>query len=118
MTTSLGMAQLTQEELEQRKAKIQQEILDKERMLQEVRSKEKSVTKLLDIQKEKIGLKEKLINTTNKQARIINDNLYLNQLEINKLKKDLEGVMTEQTVLESGHSVLQKEWNWDIHNWD
>ena len=90
MTTSLGMAQLTQEELEQRKAKIQQEILDKERMLQEVRSKEKSVTKLLDIQKEKIGLKEKSINTTNKQARIINDNLYLNQLEINKLKKDLE----------------------------
>ncbi len=90
MISSLGMAQLTQEELEQRKAKIQEEIIEKERMLQEVRSKEKSVSKLLELQKEKIGLKEKLIHTTNKQARVLNDNMYLNQLEINKLKKDLE----------------------------
>lgn len=90
MVSAVGMAQLTQEELEQRKAKIQEEIIEKERMLQEVRSKEKSVTKLLALQKEKIGLKEKLINTTNKQARVLNDNMYLNQLEINKLKKELE----------------------------
>jgi hypothetical protein len=43
--TSLAWSQQTQEELEQKKAKIQQEILEKERMLQEVRSKEKSVVK-------------------------------------------------------------------------
>jgi septal ring factor EnvC (AmiA/AmiB activator) len=90
LCTVLATAQLTQEELEQRKAKLQQEIIEKERLLQEVRSKEKSVTKLLDIQKEKIGLKEKLINTTTKQTKILNDNIYLNQLEINRLKKDLE----------------------------
>ncbi|WP_297517829.1 peptidoglycan DD-metalloendopeptidase family protein [Flavobacterium sp.] len=90
LCTVLASAQLTQEELEQRKAKLQQEIIEKERLLQEVRSKEKSVTKLLDIQKEKIGLKEKLINTTTKQTKILNDNIYLNQLEINRLKKDLD----------------------------
>jgi septal ring factor EnvC (AmiA/AmiB activator) len=90
LCTVLATAQLTQEELEQRKAKLQQEIVEKERQLQEVRSKEKSVTKLLDIQKEKIGLKEKLINTTTKQTKILNDNIYLNQLEINRLKKELD----------------------------
>lgn len=87
--TSLAWGQLTQEELEQRKNKIQQEILEKERMLQEVRGKEKSVTKLLQIQKEKIGLKQKLISTTEKQAKLLSNNMYINQVEINKLKKDL-----------------------------
>jgi septal ring factor EnvC (AmiA/AmiB activator) len=87
--TSLAWGQLTQEELEQRKNKIQQEILEKERMLQEVRGKEKSVTKLLQIQKEKIGLKQKLISTTEKQAKLLSNNMYINQVEINKLKKEL-----------------------------
>jgi septal ring factor EnvC (AmiA/AmiB activator) len=87
--TSLAWGQLTQEELEQRKNKIQEEIQEKERMLLEVRGKEKSVTKLLQIQKEKIGLKQKLIYTTEKQAKLLSNNMYINQVEINKLKKDL-----------------------------
>ena len=87
--TSLAWSQQTQEELEQKKAKIQQEILEKERMLQEVKSKEKSVVKLLSLQKEKIGLKEKLINTTTKQTKLLSNDMYINQIQINKLKKDL-----------------------------
>lgn len=87
--TSLVWSQQTQEELEQKKAKIQQEILEKERMLQDVRSKEKSVVKLLSLQKEKIGLKEKLINTTTKQTKLLSNDMYINQVQINKLKKDL-----------------------------
>ena len=87
--STMAWSQLTQEELEQRKIKIQEEIQEKERMLQEVRGKEKSVTKLLQIQKEKIGLKQKLISTTEKQAKLLSNNMYINQIEINKLKKDL-----------------------------
>jgi septal ring factor EnvC (AmiA/AmiB activator) len=87
--STLAWSQLTQEELEQRKIKIQEEIQEKERMLQEVRGKEKSVTKLLQIQKEKIGLKQKLIFTTEKQTKLLSNNMYINQVEINKLKKDL-----------------------------
>ncbi len=87
--TSLAWSQQTQEELEQKKVKIQQEILEKERMLEDVRGKEKSVGKLLSLQKEKIGLKEKLINTTTKQTKLLSNDMYINQVQINKLKKDL-----------------------------
>ena len=80
----------TQEELEQRKAKIQLEIQEKEKQLQSVKSKEKSVVGQLLIQKEKIGLKEKLIRTTEKQTKLLSNDIYINQLKINQLNRDLE----------------------------
>jgi septal ring factor EnvC (AmiA/AmiB activator) len=89
LLTSFGWSQVTQEQLEQRKAKLQEEIREKEMMLQDVRKQEKSAVKLLAIQKEKIGLKEKLINTTAKQTKLLSNDMYINQVQINKLKKDL-----------------------------
>ncbi|WP_284650947.1 murein hydrolase activator EnvC family protein [Flavobacterium terrisoli] len=80
----------TQEELEQRKIKIQLEIQEKEKLLQSVKSKEKSVVSQLLIQKEKIGLKEKLIRTTEKQTKLLSNDIYINQLKINQLNRDLE----------------------------
>lgn len=87
--TSISWSQQTQEQLEQKKAKLQEEIREKEMMLKEVRNKEKSAVKILEIQKEKIGLKEKLINTTEKQTKLLSNNMYINQVQINKLKKEL-----------------------------
>lgn len=87
--TSISWSQQTQEQLEQKKAKLQEEIREKEMMLKEVRSKEKSAVKVLEIQKEKIGLKEKLITTTEKQTKLLSNNMYINQVQINKLKKEL-----------------------------
>ncbi len=80
----------TQEELEQRKEKIQLEIQEKEKQLQLVKSKEKSVVGQLLIQKEKIGLKEKLIRTTENQTKLLSNDIYINQLKINQLNRDLE----------------------------
>ena len=88
--TTLAFAQPNQEELEQKKQKILKEIQEKEAQLQSVRSKEKSVAKLLQIQKEKIGLKENLIHTTEKQTKLISNNIYLNQRQVNRLNKDLK----------------------------
>ncbi len=88
--TTLAFAQPNQEELEQKKQKLLKEIQEKEAQLQSVRSKEKSVAKLLQIQKEKIGLKESLINTTEKQTKVLSNNIYLNQHEVNKLNKELK----------------------------
>jgi hypothetical protein len=41
------------------------------------------------IQKNKIRLKEILINTTEKQAKYLANDMYINQMKINKLNKEL-----------------------------
>ncbi|HWR93916.1 MAG TPA: peptidoglycan DD-metalloendopeptidase family protein [Flavobacterium sp.] len=79
-----------QEALQKRKEEILKEINEKERELKKIKSKEKSVQTQLKLQNEKINLKEKLINTTAKQTRILSDNIYTNQLAINKLNRELE----------------------------
>jgi septal ring factor EnvC (AmiA/AmiB activator) len=85
-------SQSQQEKLEQRKAQIQKEIRDNERMLQNVKSKEKSAMNVFLIQKNKIRLKETLINTTEKQTRLLSNDMYINQVKINKLNKELKAL--------------------------
>jgi len=89
LVSLISFGQQTQEQLEQQKAKLLEDIRTKELLLQDVRKKEKSAVKLLDIQKEKICLKEKLIRTTEKQTKLLSDDIYTNQLKINQLKKEL-----------------------------
>lgn len=89
-TTSLLWSQESQQEkLEERKAQIQKEIRENERLLQNVKKKEKSALNVVIIQSTKIRLKEKLINTTEKQTKLLNNDMYINQVQINKLKKEL-----------------------------
>lgn len=80
----------SQQQLEERKAKIQEEIREKEVLLQSVKKKEKSIVNQLIIQKDKIGLKEKLIKTTEKQTKLLSNDIYVNQLQINQLNRDLD----------------------------
>ena len=89
--TSLGWGQESQQEkLEQRKAQIQQEIRENEKQLQSVKKKEKSAVTVVMLQANKIKLQEKLIKTTEKQAKVLGNDMYINQVKINKLKKELE----------------------------
>jgi len=89
MTSSLWSQESQQEKLEQRKAQIQQEIRDNERLLQSVKKKEKSAVSVVIVQANKIKLKEKLINTTERQAKLLSNDIYINQLQINKLNREL-----------------------------
>ncbi len=90
LISTMMWSQLTpQEKLEKRKAQILREIQEKEDQLQNVKSKEKTVTAQLKIQTEKIKLKENLINTTEKQKKLLNNDMYINQMNINRLKKEL-----------------------------
>lgn len=90
-TTTLVWSQDSQQEkLEQRKAQIQQEIKENERLLQTVKKKEKSAVSVMAIQEKKIALKENLIKTTEKQTKLLSNDMYINQLEINKLKRILK----------------------------
>jgi septal ring factor EnvC (AmiA/AmiB activator) len=78
-----------QEKLEKRKAQIQQEILENEKLLQTVKKKEKSAVNVIILQSNKIKLKEKLIHTTEKQTKILSNDMYINQMKINKLNREL-----------------------------
>ena len=91
LMTSLMWSQPTsqQEKLEQRKAQILREIQEKQNQLENVQSKEKTVVNALKIQTEKIQLKQKLINTTEKQTKLLSNDMYINQININRLKKEL-----------------------------
>lgn len=90
MTSFLWSQESPQEKLEQRKAQIQKEIRDNEVLLQSVKKKEKSAVNVIVIQSNKIKLKEKLINTTEKQTKLLGNDIYINQLQINKLNRELK----------------------------
>ena len=78
------------EKLEQRKEQLLRESAELKIKLQNEKKKEKSVLKEIAGQDAQIKISEKIISTIAKQARILDDNIYLTQLEINKLNKDLK----------------------------
>ena len=90
ISTAMVWSQIGQQEkLEQRKAQILKEIREKEVQLQNVQTKEKTVVNQLKIQTEKIKLKENLISTTEKQTKLLSNDIYINQININQLKREL-----------------------------
>jgi murein hydrolase activator len=88
-TLSWGQEEDRQRKLEEQKAKIQEEIREKERLLGEQKKKEKNVVKVVAKQNEKIGLQVRLINTTEKQKKVLGNSMYINQMKVNQLKRDL-----------------------------
>lgn len=91
LTTSLIWSQSdAQRKLEERKEQLQKEIAEARSALNNEKKKEKSVMTQISQQAAKIKLQEKLIATTEKQAKLLSDDIYTNQLKINALKKDLD----------------------------
>src|SRR6187402_1242294 len=79
-----------QKKLEERKVKLQQEIQENETKLQTVKKKEKTATKAIALQSDKIKLKEELISTTEKQTTLLGNSIATNQAQITKLEKELQ----------------------------
>ena len=79
-----------QKKLEARKEKLLEEIKLNEKLLSEQKQKEKSVVNVIIQQNAKINTRQELIKTTEKQAKLLTDDIYTNQIKINKLTKDLE----------------------------
>ncbi|QYJ69098.1 murein hydrolase activator EnvC family protein [Flavobacterium litorale] len=89
--TTLGVAQTDQKkQLEQKKAQILKEISGFRSLLSKENSREKSVLTKISESEAKIRLNEKLIQNTKKQTKILTDEIYLNQLKINKLNRELK----------------------------
>jgi len=100
LTFSLSFGQTdAQQKLEERKQQLQKEIREAENALSTEKKKQKSVTVQITQQAQKIKLREKLINTTEKQAKLLSDDIYLNQLKINSLKKELEELKNDYAAM-------------------
>lgn len=95
----MSWSQTTQEKLEQRKVQIQKEIRAQEALLRTQDKKQKSILTEIIQQREKIRLRESLIRTTEKQARILKDEMYLNQLQINQLNRELKVLKEDYAAL-------------------
>jgi septal ring factor EnvC (AmiA/AmiB activator) len=80
----------TQKKLEERKARLMEEIQLNEKLLREQKKKEKSVVNIIQAQNSKISLREKLIVTNEMQAKLLNDDIYKNQIQLNKLNRELK----------------------------
>jgi len=79
-----------QRKLEARKAELQKEIKALNSLIKDESSKEKSVLGKLTENEARINLSEKLIRNTQKQTRLLTDDIYLNQIAINKLNRELK----------------------------
>ncbi len=88
--TALGYGQTEQKKLEQRKAQILKEMKALQNLVQSESKKEKTVVSKISENSAKIKLSEKLINNTQKQTKLLTDDIYLNQLKINKLHRELK----------------------------
>lgn len=91
-TTALSWGQNTaeQKKLERQRAQLQKEIKEFQSLLSTQNKKEKSVLVQIKESEAKIRLTQNLINTIQKQSRLLSDNIYLNQKKVNKLEKELE----------------------------
>ncbi len=91
LSTSLswGQEEDRQRKLEAEKARLQEEIREQEKLLKNEKKKERSVVTVVVQQTAKINLQQKLINTTAKQAKVLGNSMYINQVNVNRLRKDL-----------------------------
>ncbi len=83
-------AQQTKEELKRKQQELLQEIKDLNASLKNIRnSKNKSLANY-NLIKRKIAAREELIQNISKDMRILDNNIYKNQLEVNYLRKELD----------------------------
>lgn len=88
-TTSLIWCQSMQQKLESQKKQIRKDIINNEKMLKAVKSKEKSALNVYSLKKNKIKLQEKLITTNENQTKLLIKDIENNEIRIQKLENDL-----------------------------
>lgn len=83
-------AQQTKEELQRRQQELQKELADLNSTFDEIRKNKKQSLSQLAVVQRKIRAREELISTLSKDLRLIDDNIYLTTLEINRMKRELD----------------------------
>src|ERR1043165_7735838 len=85
----------TKEELQRKQQDLKREIDDLNRTLSKIRTSKKTSLANYNLVKRKIAAREELIQSINKDMRILDDNIYLSQVEINRLRRELDTLKSE-----------------------
>jgi septal ring factor EnvC (AmiA/AmiB activator) len=91
----LSFCQQSKEELQRKQQDLIKEINSLNKTLGDIRKSKKQSIGQLELVKRKIHAREELIQNINRDVRVLNDNIYLSTVEINKLKKELDTLKRE-----------------------
>src|SRR4051812_45886043 len=86
----IAKGQETKEDIQRRQQQLLQEISDLNSTLSQIKKNKKQSLGQLALVQRKIQARQELINNINKDLRRINDNIYFNQLQIYRFKKELD----------------------------
>lgn len=93
---SMGIAQPQDKtQLEKERQEIQRELQEIQGMYNKVKGQTKQNLAQLNMLKRKIDLQEQYISSINKELRSIDDDIYLSELEIYRLNKQLDTLKTQ-----------------------
>ncbi|MBK6827521.1 MAG: peptidoglycan DD-metalloendopeptidase family protein [Chitinophagaceae bacterium] len=85
-----GLAAQDKAQLEKERQAIQQELKDIQQMYNKVKGQTKQTLGQLNVLNRKIALQEQYLSNINKEIRNIDDDIYLSNLEIYRLQKQLD----------------------------
>lgn len=85
-----GQSQRNKEELQRQNAALKKEIAEINTNLAKTKKEARLSVAYLEEVNKKIGLREKIYKNTQKEKVLIEDDIYLKQLEINRQRKELE----------------------------
>ncbi len=90
MFFSASFAQQTKEEIQRKQQQLQKELADLNNTLSDIKkSKKQSISQLALVQR-KIKAREELVSSISKELHKIDDEIYLNNLDIYRYKKELD----------------------------
>jgi septal ring factor EnvC (AmiA/AmiB activator) len=92
---AFAKAQKDKAALEERKAEIQKEINQFDRLLKNVRNEEKNVLLIVSTTDKKINRTQEIITITNRQANALTRNIKANATEIKKLTAEIKALKAE-----------------------
>jgi len=102
----------TKEDIQRKQQQLQREIDDLNKTLGQIKSSKKKSLGQLALVQRKIAARNQLINNINKDLRRLDNTIYLNQLEINRMKVELDSLKDNlYSTMAKAKKQLQNEIN-------
>ena len=85
-----AVSQQTKDEIQKKQQELQKELADLNDTYNEIKKNKKQSIGQLQLVQRKIRAREELVSALNKDLRLIDDNIYLTTLEMNRMRRELD----------------------------